>query len=40
MPNKSVKNYASIYATPEDIDLWTAGITEKPLPGSSFFFKV
>jgi hypothetical protein len=39
MPNKSVKNYASIYATPEDIDLWTAGITEKPLPGSRFFFK-
>jgi peroxidase len=37
MPNKSVKNYASIYATPEDIDLWTAGITEKPLPGSKFF---
>jgi len=34
MPNKSVKNYASIYATPEDIDLWTAGITEKPLPGA------
>jgi hypothetical protein len=33
MPNKSVKNYASIYAAPEDIDLWTAGITEKPLPG-------
>jgi hypothetical protein len=35
MPNKSVKGYASIYAAPEDIDLWTAGITEKPLPGET-----
>lgn len=23
-----------MYASPEDIDLWSAGITERPLPGS------
>jgi len=34
MSNKSVKEYASLYPTPEDIDLWTAGVTEQPLPGS------
>ena len=39
MPNKSVKGYASVYATPEDIDLWTAGITEKPLPGQGVNMK-
>ena len=34
MANNSIKEYSSLYATPDDIDLWTAGITEKPLPGS------
>jgi peroxidase len=34
MANKSIKEYANQYATPEDIDLWTAGVTEQPLPGS------
>lgn len=34
MTNDSVKAYAGVYATPEDLDLWTAGITERPLPGS------
>merc|ERR550539_1092061 len=32
MANKSVKGYAELYDSPEDIDLWTAGITERPLP--------
>ena len=36
MPNKSVKEYASVYASPEDLDLWTAGVTERPLPGELF----
>ena len=36
MTNKSVKEYASIYDSPEDMDLWTAGVTEKPLPGKRF----
>jgi len=34
MANKSVKEYAAVYASPEDMDLWTAGVTEQPLPGS------
>lgn len=34
MANDSVKAYAKVYASPEDVDLWTAGITERPLPGS------
>lgn len=32
--NTSTKEYSSIYSSPEDIDLWTAGVAEKPLPGS------
>ncbi len=32
--NVIVQEYAAQYATPEDIDLWTAGVTEQPLPGS------
>ncbi|XP_071750194.1 LOW QUALITY PROTEIN: salivary peroxidase/catechol oxidase-like [Lepeophtheirus salmonis] len=34
MSNSSVHGYASIYESPDDIDIWSAGITEKPLPGS------
>lgn len=34
MNNASVHSYASVYETPDDIDLWTAGVTEQPLPGS------
>lgn len=34
MANKSIKEYSSIYSSPEDIDLWSGGVTEKPLPGS------
>merc|ERR1712117_83749 len=34
MGNNSIKEYSSMYSSPEDIDLWTAGITEKSLPGS------
>ena len=34
MANYSVKGYAKVYASPEDLDLWSAGITERPLPGS------
>ena len=34
MANHSVKGYSELYANPEDMDLWTAGISERPLPGS------
>jgi len=34
MANYSVKGFSKMYASPEDIDLWSAGITERPLPGS------
>ena len=34
MANYSVKGYAKVYASPEDLDLCSAGITERPLPGS------
>lgn len=34
MSNSTVSGYASIYDSPEDVDLWSAGISEKPLPGS------
>ena len=34
MPNDSVRAYSELYSTPEDIDIWSAGITERPLPGS------
>ena len=34
MANHSVKGYSELYSSPEDMDLWTAGISERPLPGS------
>jgi hypothetical protein len=34
MSNQTVAGYRKYYATPDDIDLWSAGIAEKPLPGS------
>ncbi|GAB6032280.1 hypothetical protein CHUAL_010921 [Chamberlinius hualienensis] len=34
MPNETVHRYASIYRHPDDIDLWTAGVSERPMPGS------
>ena len=34
MSNNTVAAYAAVYDSPEDIDLWSAGISEKPLPGS------
>merc|ERR1711944_230129 len=34
MSNHSVNNYAKLYKGPEDIDLWSASVNEKPLPGS------
>ncbi len=34
MSNKTVSAYARTYSSPEDIDLWSAGISEISLPGS------
>jgi len=34
MPNKTVAAYSRLYETPEDLDLWSAGVTETPLPGA------
>ena len=28
------QGYSHLFASPEDIDLWSAGITEMPVPGS------
>jgi hypothetical protein len=32
--NDTLQRYVNIYATPDDIDLWSAGISERPSPGS------
>ncbi|KAK4320758.1 hypothetical protein Pmani_008413, partial [Petrolisthes manimaculis] len=34
MSNKTVYRYAEIYKHPDDIDLWSGGVSERPLPGS------
>lgn len=34
MSNHTVTNYARMYSGPEDVDLWSGGVSEKPLPGS------
>lgn len=34
MSNLTVKGYEKYYEDPDDIDLWSAGVAEKPLPGS------
>jgi len=33
MPNKTVAAYSRVYDTPEDLELFTAGISENPVPG-------
>jgi len=32
--NDTLKHFTTIYESPDDIDLWTAGISERPTPGS------
>ncbi len=32
--NDTLKHFTSIYDSPDDIDLWTAGVSERPLTGS------
>ncbi|XP_036323831.1 peroxidase [Rhagoletis pomonella] len=34
MPNDTILRYESIFEHPADIDLWSGGVSEKPLPGS------
>ncbi|KAK7076494.1 hypothetical protein SK128_009108, partial [Halocaridina rubra] len=34
MSNKTVRRYGDIYRHPDDIDLWSGGVSERPLPGS------
>ncbi|KAB7497581.1 Thyroid peroxidase [Armadillidium nasatum] len=34
MPNKTVKRYSDVYEHPDDIDLWSGGVSERPLPGA------
>ena len=32
--NETLQKYARTYASPDDIDLWSGGISERPSPGS------
>jgi len=32
-PDNIVKAYSRVYETPEDLELWTAGVSENPVPG-------
>ena len=34
MGNRTVRSYSKLYGSPEDLDLWSAGISELPLAGS------
>jgi len=34
MSNQTVSRYASVLRSPHDIDLWSGGVSERPLPGS------
>ncbi|KAI5748595.1 hypothetical protein M8J76_000496 [Diaphorina citri] len=34
MANYTIGKYSSIYTGPGDVDLWSGGVSEKPLPGS------
>uniref|UniRef100_T1JD39 Chorion peroxidase n=1 Tax=Strigamia maritima TaxID=126957 RepID=T1JD39_STRMM len=32
MPNETVRKFSEIYRHPDDIDLWSGGVSERPLP--------
>ena len=32
--NDTLKHFSDIYESPDDVDLWTAGVSERPTPGS------
>ncbi|XP_077296660.1 peroxidase homolog [Arctopsyche grandis] len=34
MPNETIQKYESIFEHPSDVDLWSGGVSERPLPGS------
>lgn len=34
MTNQTVRKYESIFEHPIDVDLWSGGVSERPLPGS------
>ncbi|XP_043523513.1 putative uncharacterized protein DDB_G0282133 isoform X2 [Frieseomelitta varia] len=34
MPNETIRRYSSIFEHPADVDLWSGGVSERPLPGS------
>ncbi|CAG4982446.1 unnamed protein product [Parnassius apollo] len=34
MPNETVRKYQTIFEHPIDVDLWSGGVSERPLPGS------
>ncbi|KAG5893057.1 hypothetical protein JTB14_014837 [Gonioctena quinquepunctata] len=34
MPNDTVRKYTTIFEHPNDVDLWSGGVSEKPLPAS------
>ncbi|XP_014219050.1 peroxidase [Copidosoma floridanum] len=34
MPNETVRRYSTIFEHPADVDLWSGGVSERPLPDS------